>query len=161
MDNQPVWDDSDDERDTGNGDTEGVDAETQKLIDLMIISVHKSVIRPTPDTDLMEEDVDQASVVHESEDFESDGSDSGDDDVETDPRVLLTAKSKHSRIQRLINLLPKVFPEDQPEEYMLHQDLSFSNMLVDADHNLSGIIDWECVHTVPQPYAYCHAVERL
>ncbi|KAF1365031.1 hypothetical protein EJ07DRAFT_97957, partial [Lizonia empirigonia] len=52
--------------------------------------------------------------------------------------------------KHLTNILPKVFPENQPEDYMIHhQDLSGSNILVDADHHLSGIVDWECVHTVP------------
>lgn len=73
-----------------------------------------------------------------------------DDDVEIDPQVLLTAESKKSRVRRLVDLLSAVFPRDKPEDYMLfHQDLSGNNILVDKNHDIAGIIDWECVHTVP------------
>ncbi|KAH7385713.1 kinase-like protein, partial [Pyrenochaeta sp. MPI-SDFR-AT-0127] len=51
---------------------------------------------------------------------------------------------------RMLRLLPSIFPADNPEEYVLHhQDLSSNNMMVDENYDLSGIIDWECVHTVP------------
>lgn len=54
------------------------------------------------------------------------------------------------QIQRLINILSKVVPRFDHEEYILsHQDMSGGNILVDEQHNLSSIIDWECVHSVP------------
>ncbi|KAF1840891.1 kinase-like protein [Cucurbitaria berberidis CBS 394.84] len=55
-----------------------------------------------------------------------------------------------SRIQRMLNFLPQIFPADEREEYtLIHQDLSDNNMMVDENHDLSGFIDWECVYTVP------------
>lgn len=102
-----------------------------------------------------DEDEEKGSV---SEDTETDDDDEeqeeadefDDDEVKTDPHVLLTAESKHSRIRRLQNLLPKLFPKGDSEKYMLyHQDLSGNNILVDGNGDLTGIIDWECVHTVP------------
>jgi aminoglycoside phosphotransferase (APT) family kinase protein len=72
------------------------------------------------------------------------------DNWEADPHALLTAASTNPRIQRLINLLPKIFPSGETEECMLfHHDLSGNNILVDQNHEISGIIDWEGVHTVP------------
>jgi aminoglycoside phosphotransferase (APT) family kinase protein len=72
------------------------------------------------------------------------------DNWEVDSHALLTATSTNPRIQRLINLLPKIFPRDETEECMLfHHDLSGNNILVDQNHEISGIIDWEGVHTVP------------
>lgn len=45
---------------------------------------------------------------------------------------------------------PKIFPATDKESYILHhQDLSDNNILINSSHALSGIIDWECVHTVP------------
>jgi hypothetical protein len=54
------------------------------------------------------------------------------------------------RIERLHGLLPKIIPPEDQESYVLHhQDLSANNILLHPSHTLSGIIDWECVHTVP------------
>lgn len=72
------------------------------------------------------------------------------DDLEVDPRALRTAASTRSRIQRLINLLPEIFPRGGTEECMLfHHDLLGNSILVDQNHENSGIIDWNCIHTVP------------
>jgi aminoglycoside phosphotransferase (APT) family kinase protein len=55
-----------------------------------------------------------------------------------------------ARIARLQALLPTIFPATEKESFILHhQDLSDNNILMDSSHALSGIIDWECVHTVP------------
>jgi hypothetical protein len=51
-------------------------------------------------------------------------------------------------------LIEKLFPEDEVEEFVLHhEDLNTGNILVNSDDEISGIIDWECVHTVPFYYA--------
>ena len=72
------------------------------------------------------------------------------EDLEVDPHALLTVTSTSSRIQRLIKLLPKIFPKNGTEECVLfHHDLSDNNIFVDQDHEISGIIDWEGVQTVP------------
>jgi hypothetical protein len=54
--------------------------------------------------------------------------------------------------QRLVNLLPKVFPslQNPPERsVILHDDLSLSNILVNKAGDITAIIDWECVSTMP------------
>ena len=52
--------------------------------------------------------------------------------------------------QRLIKLLPTILPADEPQIFTLHHhDLHADNIFVDANHELSGIIDWECMPTVP------------
>ena len=72
------------------------------------------------------------------------------DELDVDPRAPLTAASTQSRIQRLINLLPEIFPIGGTEECMLfHHDLSGNNIITDQNHEISGIINWEGVHTVP------------
>jgi aminoglycoside phosphotransferase len=61
-----------------------------------------------------------------------------------------TREAKKDRAHRLIDLLPTVFPSDESEAYVLHHgDLHEDNIFVDDNHEVSGIIDWECVHTVP------------
>jgi aminoglycoside phosphotransferase (APT) family kinase protein len=79
-----------------------------------------------------------------------------EDGNEPDPSSTTTTYDSESvpamqaRISRLQALLPQVFPSTVPESYVLHhQDLSTNNMLFSFKHTLSGIIDWECVHTVP------------
>lgn len=92
------------------------------------------------------EGVDDRKGKNDSRDSEDNNSVNDDEggDVETNLHILITAESKHSRIHHLTNLPPKVFSESQPEEYMPHhRDLSGSNILVDADHHLSGILDRE------------------
>jgi aminoglycoside phosphotransferase (APT) family kinase protein len=71
--------------------------------------------------------------------------DANDEDEDSDYRTVI----KH-RISRLQALLPTIFPRSSHESYILHhQDLSSANILVSSTHALSGIIDWECVHTAP------------
>jgi hypothetical protein len=55
-------------------------------------------------------------------------------------------------VKRLLKLLPSVFPSstDTSELFVLfHDDLSMENILVDGDGEITGIIDWECVSTLP------------
>lgn len=76
-------------------------------------------------------------------------SDLGSDD---EPNPHTTPSAIKLRIQRLIKLLPTIFPEDKGkvEEFVLHHsDLHENNIFLDHNHDLSGIIDWECVPTVP------------
>ncbi|RKU45297.1 hypothetical protein DL546_006625 [Coniochaeta pulveracea] len=54
--------------------------------------------------------------------------------------------------QRLVSLLPKVFPSlVNPAEptVLWHDDLSLQNILVDDDGKVTAIIDWECVSAKP------------
>lgn len=54
--------------------------------------------------------------------------------------------------KRLLGLLPKIFPPVQtlPERTALyHGDLGLANILVDDEGNLTAIVDWECVSTMP------------
>ena len=55
-------------------------------------------------------------------------------------------------IQKLREILPSIFSKDmQTEEFVLrHHDLSCSNVMVDRTTlEITGIIDWECITTVP------------
>lgn len=55
-------------------------------------------------------------------------------------------------VKRLLKLLPSVFPSstDTSELFVLfHDDLSMQNILVDGDGEITGIIDRECVSTLP------------
>jgi Ser/Thr protein kinase RdoA (MazF antagonist) len=73
--------------------------------------------------------------------------DSDDSDYE-DPKVV--KQRAQQRVQRLFVLLPKDFPDDEVETYVVHHDdFNAQNILVDHDGELTGIIDWECVHAVP------------
>ncbi|KAK1763456.1 phosphotransferase enzyme family-domain-containing protein [Phialemonium atrogriseum] len=54
--------------------------------------------------------------------------------------------------RRLVDLLPKIFPSIQhPAERTIlwHGDLSLSNIMVDVEGKITGVIDWECVSTMP------------
>lgn len=54
--------------------------------------------------------------------------------------------------RRLLGLLPRIFPSIQnPAERtaLYHHDLGLSNILIDQQGNLTAIIDWECVSTIP------------
>jgi hypothetical protein len=71
-------------------------------------------------------------------------SDDDDDDHGENPEII------KRRYERLMALLPKIFPEDGEEKFVLHHDdLNTNNILVNESDELSGVIDWECVHTVP------------
>ncbi|PUU82923.1 phosphotransferase enzyme family-domain-containing protein [Tuber borchii] len=79
---------------------------------------------------------------HES--LESDETDE-DDDAEDAPEIL-------ENIQQLLEILPSIFSEDmQTEKFVLHHhDLNRSNIMVDhTTLEITGIIDWECITTVP------------
>ena len=55
-------------------------------------------------------------------------------------------------IQQLREILPSLFSKDmQTEEFVLHHhDLNRSNILVDRTTlEITGIVDWECITTVP------------
>lgn len=54
--------------------------------------------------------------------------------------------------QRLLSLLPKIFPDDQEDEVataLYHDDLSLHNILVDENGKITAIVDWECVSAMP------------
>ncbi|KAJ8062551.1 hypothetical protein OCU04_009078 [Sclerotinia nivalis] len=54
--------------------------------------------------------------------------------------------------ERLLKLLPSVFPttDSIPEQFVhFHDDLSSRNILIDDDGTITGIVDWECVSTLP------------
>jgi aminoglycoside phosphotransferase (APT) family kinase protein len=52
--------------------------------------------------------------------------------------------------RRLIKLLPKILRANEPQTFTLHHhDLHANNISVNANHELSGIINWECMPTVP------------
>ncbi|KAH7085995.1 kinase-like domain-containing protein [Paraphoma chrysanthemicola] len=71
-----------------------------------------------------------------------------DDDDERDK--FSTPDVLKARAQRLLNLLPTIFPNATESFVLHHADLNASNILIDPlNHTLTGIIDWECVHTVP------------
>jgi hypothetical protein len=88
--------------------------------------------------------IDDPVVVIKDSFGESDAGNSGDD---LDPYC--TPEAIKARARRLTNLLPEIFPVEESEVYVLHHgDLHGSNIFVDDDHDISSIIDWECVHTV-------------
>lgn len=74
-------------------------------------------------------------------------------DVDEDTVVI--AKCTKLNAERLLKILPKVLPTYEPdEEFVLHHhDLSGGNILVDDKDALAGVVDWECIHTVPLWYA--------
>ncbi|KAK2811483.1 hypothetical protein FQN50_002106 [Emmonsiellopsis sp. PD_5] len=53
--------------------------------------------------------------------------------------------------QRLLKVLPSIFPPTEPVEstILFHDDLSRQNILVDESGKLTAIVDWECVSTLP------------
>lgn len=54
--------------------------------------------------------------------------------------------------QKLLSLLPKIFPEIQenPEVTAIwHDDLNLKNILVDDEGKITAIVDWECVSALP------------
>lgn len=79
---------------------------------------------------------DQERILKTSED---------DDEIED-------AKDAKDLAERLLKLLPDIFPADgSPAEQsvIFHNDLSMQNILVDNDGNITGIVDWECVSALP------------
>lgn len=68
-----------------------------------------------------------------------------EDDVEDAEEILLAA-------QKLLSLLPKVFPatRDSTEVTVIcHDDLNLNNILVDDEGKMKAIVDWECVSVLP------------
>ncbi|VDB91476.1 unnamed protein product [Peniophora sp. CBMAI 1063] len=64
------------------------------------------------------------------------------------------ALETRSLAERLVQLLPRIFPpsspDDEPERTIIHHDdISFHNLLVSPTGELTGIIDWECVSAFP------------
>jgi hypothetical protein len=57
---------------------------------------------------------------------------------------------------RLLMLLPRIFPsaEDEEKDYFIvhHNNLDIQNMLINPNGDLTGIIDWENIHTSPLWY---------
>ncbi|KAF7297640.1 Phosphotransferase enzyme family-domain-containing protein [Mycena kentingensis (nom. inval.)] len=52
--------------------------------------------------------------------------------------------------EKLLGILPKVFPEEASERTVIwHDDLDTQNILVDDEGRITGIIDWECVSAFP------------
>ncbi|KAI9829811.1 MAG: hypothetical protein M1826_005388 [Phylliscum demangeonii] len=55
-----------------------------------------------------------------------------------------------SVVQKLLELLPRIFPPDTAESTCLfHDDLSMYNILVDEHGVLTAVLDWECVPMLP------------
>ncbi|KNG48669.1 kinase-like protein [Stemphylium lycopersici] len=73
------------------------------------------------------------------EDKEFDEDDPDEDDPEVDKR----------RAQRLLGLLPNIFPDEGETFVVHHNDLNQANILLNDNDDLVGILDWECVHTAP------------
>lgn len=88
-------------------------------------------------------------------DLDNDNDPDSDSDSDSDDFSITNSdEAVKRRASRLLALLPKIFPEDEVEQFVLHHnDLNAGNILVDLEDNLTGIIDWECVHTVPLYYA--------
>ncbi|RSM15062.1 hypothetical protein CDV31_005142 [Fusarium ambrosium] len=85
-----------------------------------------------------------SSHSNEDSDSESDsGLDSGDRQF---------AKNVLRMAEMLLDLLPDIFPKTQAHlerTVLVHGDLSHSNILVDDDGAVTGIVDWECVSALP------------
>ncbi|KAJ4410678.1 hypothetical protein N0V82_009157 [Gnomoniopsis sp. IMI 355080] len=80
--------------------------------------------------------LEQRAVLEKTED---------EDDVENAEEVLLAA-------QKLLGLLPKVFPPTQHSTevtVICNDDLNLNNILVDDEGNITAIVDWECVSALP------------
>lgn len=70
-----------------------------------------------------------------------------DEDAEYE---LEEAENTRDTLDRLEELLPRLFPTAEAEPTTLtHPDIHLGNILVDETGNISGIVDWECISTVP------------
>ncbi|OCL02706.1 kinase-like protein [Glonium stellatum] len=79
---------------------------------------------------------DAQRVIRESED---------EDDIQD-------SRASEILADRLSKVLPTIFlddPERAESFALLHHDLSFQNILVDDNGKLVGVVDWECVSTMP------------
>ena len=68
------------------------------------------------------------------------------DRINTDPHLKYArgkVEEAKQRAQRLLKLMPKIFPEEKDEEVFVlhHQDLHAANILVDSNSALTGIFD--------------------
>ncbi|CAP62178.1 uncharacterized protein PODANS_5_12850 [Podospora anserina S mat+] len=80
--------------------------------------------------------LDQKAIIDSSED---------EDDKEDAEEVITVA-------QKLLSLIPKVFPPnlDEPETTVLyHHDLHLKNILVSEEGEITAVLDWECVSAMP------------
>ncbi|KAI9818647.1 MAG: hypothetical protein M1826_001370 [Phylliscum demangeonii] len=69
--------------------------------------------------------------------------DSGEGDRKVASRAL-------SIVQKLLKLLPSVFPPDQPEStFLCNDDLGMDNVLVDEDGVITAVLRWACVSLLP------------
>ncbi|KAK0639822.1 phosphotransferase enzyme family-domain-containing protein [Cercophora newfieldiana] len=78
----------------------------------------------------------QAAILKTSDD---------EDDIED-------AENALSAAQKLLALVPSVFPSDleEPEATALyHHDLHLNNILVDDHGKITAVLDWECVSAMP------------
>lgn len=75
-----------------------------------------------------------------------------DDDTESERRELAEGVTRVAR--KLTRLLHKIFPQlVHPSErtVLWHGDsLSLDNLLVDENGRITGVVDWECVSTMPR-----------
>ncbi|KAI4609071.1 hypothetical protein J4E80_008818 [Alternaria sp. BMP 0032] len=76
------------------------------------------------------------------------------DRINTDPHLKYArgkVEEAKQRAQRLLKLMPKIFPEEKDEEVFVlhHHSLHASNILVDSNGSLTGIFDWESAHIAP------------
>ncbi|PQE17856.1 Aminoglycoside phosphotransferase protein [Rutstroemia sp. NJR-2017a BBW] len=80
--------------------------------------------------------IDQERIIRTSED---------EDDIED-------AQTAKALAERLLELLPSILPPNDnttEQSILFHDDLSMQNILVDDNGKLTGIVDWECVSTLP------------
>ena len=83
------------------------------------------------------------TVIDDSEDEE-------DSDSNDEPSPLCSPEAIKVRAQRLMDLQPAIFAANTSEMFVLHHhDLHENNIFVDDNHDISGVIDWECLPTVP------------
>jgi hypothetical protein len=84
-------------------------------------------------------------------DADSDDSEEEDEDLNSEITIMNSPLAIKSCARRLLALLPTFFPNRNTfEEFVLHHhDLNANNILVDASHKLTGIIDWERISTLP------------
>lgn len=62
------------------------------------------------------------------------------------------AENQLRSAEKLLGLLPKVFPAEQnsPEVTAIyHDDLNLNNILVDDQGKITAVVDWECVSALP------------
>ncbi|PUU75362.1 kinase-like domain-containing protein [Tuber borchii] len=74
-----------------------------------------------------------------------------DEDEDDDDELAEDVPEIQETIQQLREILPSIFKDMQTEEFVLrHHDLNRSNVMVDyMTLEITGIIDWECITTVP------------